>query len=244
MSSCRAGVWTVIRADKLDPNESRGFVTLLARKHYIDSSFRFIEENDFAINYRYRPARPIRNHFIKAPNNDVKLGCLSKLVSVFYMKHNFNFTPSFKSPNCFLISSLRCKKTKVEKTFDLIYFSQCEWLSGIWSFDWVTCAARDTDWFGPICWTGLLNIISSKEGFVRDPDITSGLCAWGSGLQLIVLEIIFSFLHRPIISLHKTWIYHQEISFGLTCMCSFHSQSWLTSPRTTVSAKNLHCFTE
>jgi len=57
VSSCRAAVWTVIRADKLsvwrDSNESRGFVPLLAHKHYIEhlsnSSYRFIVENYFAI---------------------------------------------------------------------------------------------------------------------------------------------------------------------------------------------------
>ncbi len=55
MSSCCAAVWTVIRADKRsvwrDSNESRGFVPLLAHKHYIEhfSNFFVLEENYIAI---------------------------------------------------------------------------------------------------------------------------------------------------------------------------------------------------
>ncbi len=57
MSSCRAAVWTVIRADKRsvwrDSNESRGFVPLLAHKHYIEFFFALshivLEENFIAI---------------------------------------------------------------------------------------------------------------------------------------------------------------------------------------------------
>ncbi len=61
MSSCRAAVWTVIRADKRsvwrDSNESRGFVPLLAHKHYIEHfsnfSYRF-RGKLYRDNYRYR----------------------------------------------------------------------------------------------------------------------------------------------------------------------------------------------
>ncbi len=57
VSSRHAAVWTVIPVDKLsmwhDSNESRGFVPLLAQKHYIEhlsnSSYRFIKENYIAI---------------------------------------------------------------------------------------------------------------------------------------------------------------------------------------------------
>ncbi len=57
VSSRRAAVWTMIRADKRsvwrNSNESRGFVPLLAHKHYIEhlsnSSYRFIEENYITI---------------------------------------------------------------------------------------------------------------------------------------------------------------------------------------------------
>ncbi len=57
----RAAVWTVIRADKRsvwrNSNESRGFVPLLAHKHYIEKfsnfSYRF-RGKLYRDNYRYR----------------------------------------------------------------------------------------------------------------------------------------------------------------------------------------------
>ncbi len=61
MSSCRAPVWTVIRADKRsvwrDSNESRGFVPLLAHKHYIEHFSNFLYRfrgKLYRDNYRYR----------------------------------------------------------------------------------------------------------------------------------------------------------------------------------------------
>ncbi len=71
------------------------------------------------------------------------------------------------------------------------------------SFDWVTviCAARAAHcfrWFCLIWWTAssssLQRTIHSRTGH------QSGPFAWGSGLQVV----IFSFLHRPIVLLHKT----------------------------------------
>ncbi len=61
VSSCRAAVWTVIRADKRsvwrDSNESRGFVPLLAHKHYIELFSNFLYRfrgKLYRDNYRYR----------------------------------------------------------------------------------------------------------------------------------------------------------------------------------------------
>ncbi len=61
VSSCRAPVWTVIRADKRsvwrDSNESRGFVPLLAHKHYIEHFSNFLYRfrgKLYRDNYRYR----------------------------------------------------------------------------------------------------------------------------------------------------------------------------------------------
>ncbi len=56
MSSCRAAVWTVIRADKRSVwrDESRGFVPLLAHKHYIEHFRTF--------NYRFR-GKLYRDHY-------------------------------------------------------------------------------------------------------------------------------------------------------------------------------------
>ncbi len=57
----RAAVWTVIRADKRsvwrDSNESRGFVPLLAHKHYIEHFPNFLYRfrgKLYRDNYRYR----------------------------------------------------------------------------------------------------------------------------------------------------------------------------------------------
>ncbi len=75
MSSCRTAVWTVIRADERsvwrDSNESRGFVPLLAHKHYIEYfsnfSYRF-RGKLYRDNYRYRIiAQPYLHHIKKNP---------------------------------------------------------------------------------------------------------------------------------------------------------------------------------
>ncbi len=65
----RAAVWTVIRADKRsvwrDSNESRGFVPLLAHKHYIEKISNFLYRfrgKLYRDNYRYRIiAQPYMN---------------------------------------------------------------------------------------------------------------------------------------------------------------------------------------
>ncbi len=58
VSSRRAAVWTVIRADKRsvwrDSNEPRCFVPLLAHKHYIELFISFYRGTLYRDNYRYR----------------------------------------------------------------------------------------------------------------------------------------------------------------------------------------------
>ncbi len=54
--------------------------------------------------------------------------------------------------------------------------------------------------FGPIWWTASSSSLQRTDSIRSRTGHQSGPFAWGSGLQVI----IFTFLHRPIVSLHKT----------------------------------------
>ncbi len=105
----------------------------------------------------------------------------------------------------------------------------------------------------------LVNLTSSMKETVQKYQFTGGEklsdfpIDWRSGLQIILLEIMFSLLHRPIVSLHKTSIYCQEP--WIIIVCCLYTLFWLIKwqwpltcilwiTRTTVSAKNLYCSTE
>ncbi len=105
----------------------------------------------------------------------------------------------------------------------------------------------------------LVNLTSSMKETVQKYQFTGGEklsdfpIDWRSGLQVILLEIMFSLLHRPIVSLHKTSIYCQEP--WIIIVCCLYTLFWLIKcqwpltcilwiTRTTVSAKNLYCSTE
>ncbi len=114
---------------------------------------------------------------------------------------------------------------------------QSEWLSGIWKRVLIWTSSSSS-----------LKRTSSKEWFVCEPDITPDCLSEALDYSNNAVNML-SFLHRLIVSLHKTSIYLQE-SLALICVawCGvfFDSQvrsHWLAKSR--VSAKNLlYCSTE
>ncbi len=100
-------------------------------------------------------------------------------------------------------------------------------------------------------WTSSFKRTIRKMQFVENNRISP--FAWSYKLEVVMLEIMFSFLHRPIVSLHK--IYCQEprvliwsCVYMLFWLSKCDGSYWLTFndlPRTTVSAKNLlYCSTK
>ncbi len=113
MSSCRAAVWTVIRADKRsvwrDSNESHGFITLLEwifYRTFIKLFLSFYRGKLFCDNYRYR--------IIAQPYIDVTVCDVAKDYSILMMRWGLNY-----SWDCVFLSN--------EKTILLIIHNSMSW---------------------------------------------------------------------------------------------------------------------